>query len=55
MALVFLFLLLTTIVAALVIVNLDGSQAQDFERVVSDRVQDQINGIRDLIDRATGN
>ncbi len=55
LALVFLFLLLATVVAALVIVNLDGSQAQDFERVVTNRVEDQINGIRDLIDRATGN
>ena len=54
MALVFLFILLATVVAALVIVNLDGSQAQDFERVVTDQVEDQINGIRDLIDRATG-
>jgi len=54
LALLFLFVLLATVVAALVIVNLDGSQAQDFERVVTDRVQDQINGIRDLIDRATG-
>ena len=54
MALLFLFLLLATVVAALVIVNLDGSQAQDFERVVTDRVEDQINGIRDLIDQATG-
>ena len=54
MALLFLFLLLATVVAALVIVNLDGSQAQDFEQVVRDRVQDQINGIRDLIDKATG-
>ena len=54
MALLFLFLLLATVVAALVIVNLDGSQAHDFEHVVSDRVQDQINGIRDLIDQATG-
>jgi serine/threonine-protein kinase len=53
-ALLFLFLLLATVVAALVIVNLDGSQAQDFEQVVGDRVQDQINGIRDLIDQATG-
>ena len=53
MALMFLFLLIATVVAALVIVNLDGSQAHDFERVVSDRVQDQINGIRDLIDDAT--
>ena len=54
MALMFLFLLIATVVAALVIVNLDGSQAHDFERVVSDRIQDQINGIRDLIDKATG-
>jgi hypothetical protein len=54
MALFFLFLLIATIVAALVIVNLDGSQAQDFQNVVRDRVQDQINGIRDLIDSATG-
>jgi serine/threonine protein kinase len=54
MALLFLFLLLATVVAALVIVNLDGSQAKDFEQVVNDRVQDQINGIRDLIDSATG-
>jgi serine/threonine-protein kinase len=54
MALMFLFLLIATVVAALVIVNLDGSQAHDFERVVSDRIQDQINGIRDLIDKAAG-
>jgi serine/threonine-protein kinase len=54
MALLFLFLLLATVVAALVIVNLDGSQAQDFEQVVGDQVQEQINGIRDLIDQATG-
>jgi serine/threonine-protein kinase len=53
-ALLFLFLLLATVVAALVIVNIDSSQAGDFERVVRDRVQDQINGIRDLIDQATG-
>jgi len=54
MALMFLFLLLATVVAALVIVNMDGSQARDFEQVVGDQVQDQINGIRDLIDQATG-
>jgi hypothetical protein len=54
MALMFLFLLVATIAAALVIVNLDGSQAQDFERVVGNEIDDQINGIRDLIDRATG-
>jgi serine/threonine-protein kinase len=54
LALLFLFLLIATVVAALVIVNLDGSQASDFERVVSNEIDDQINGIRDLIDRATG-
>ena len=54
MALLFLFLLITVIVAAIVIVNLDGSQAQDFNNVVRDRVNDQINGIRDLINSATG-
>jgi hypothetical protein len=54
MALLFLFLLITVIVATLVIVNLDGSQAHDVERVVRDNIQDQINGIRDLIDSATG-
>ena len=53
MALMFLFLLIATVVAAIVIVNLDGSGTQDFERVVSEHVQDQIDGIRDLIDDAT--
>ena len=53
MALMFLFLLIATVVAALVIVNLDGSGTQDFERVVSERVQDQIDGIRKLIEDAT--
>ena len=54
MALMFLFLLLATVVAVIVIVNLDGSGTQDFERVVSERVQDQIDGIRKLIEDATG-
>jgi serine/threonine-protein kinase len=54
LALLFLFLLIATVVAALVIVNLDGSQTSDFERVVTNEIDDQINGIRDLIDRATG-
>jgi hypothetical protein len=53
MALMFLFLLIATVVAAIVIANVDGNGAQDFERVVSERVQDQIDGIRDLIDKAT--
>ena len=54
MALMFLFLLLATVVAVIVIVNLDSSGTQDFERVVSERVQDQIDGIRKLIEDATG-
>ena len=54
MALMFLFLLIATAVAAIVIVNLDGSGTQNFERVVSERVQDQIDGIRNLIEDATG-
>jgi predicted component of type VI protein secretion system len=52
MALMFLFLLIAAVVAAVVIVNLD-SGTQDFERVVSERVQDQIDGIRKLIEDAT--
>jgi serine/threonine-protein kinase len=52
MALMFLFLLIATVVAALVIANVGGNGAQDFERVVNERVQDQIDGIRDLIDKA---
>jgi hypothetical protein len=55
MALMFLFLLIATVVAAIVIVNLDSGGAQNFERVVNERVQDQIDGIRNLIDDATGN
>jgi serine/threonine-protein kinase len=53
MALLFIFLLIATVVAAFVILNLDTSQSRHFEHVVSHRVQDQINGIRDLIDSAT--
>jgi serine/threonine-protein kinase len=53
MALMFLFLLIATVVAAIVIVNLDGSSTQDFERVVGQEVQDQIDGIRKLIEDAT--
>ena len=53
MALMFLFLLIATVVAVIVIVNVDGSGTQNFERVVSERVQDQIDGIRKLIEDAT--
>jgi serine/threonine-protein kinase len=54
MALMFLFLLIATVVAAIVVVNLGDSGTQNFEQVVSERVQDQIDGIRRLIDDATG-
>ena len=53
LALVFLFVLIATVVAAIVIANVDSGGAQDFKRVVSERVQDQIDGIRNLIDDAT--
>jgi eukaryotic-like serine/threonine-protein kinase len=53
MALMFLFLLIATVVATLVIVNVDNNSSQNFERVVSERVQDQIDGIRNLIEDAT--
>jgi len=53
MALMFVFLLIVTVVAAIVIVNLDSNSSQDFQRVVGQEVQDQIDGIRNLIDNAT--
>jgi eukaryotic-like serine/threonine-protein kinase len=54
LALVFLFLLVATIVAAVVLVSSDGSQTQDFERVVRDTVNEQVDGLRALIEQATG-
>jgi predicted Ser/Thr protein kinase len=53
MAMLFLFALIVTVVAAIVALNLDTSNTRDFQNVVHDRVQDQVNGIRDLIDSAT--
>jgi serine/threonine-protein kinase len=53
-ALLFLFVLIATIVATIVVVNLGDGGTQNFERVVSEQVQDQIDGIRQLIDDATG-
>jgi serine/threonine-protein kinase len=53
MALMFLFLLIATVVAAIVVANLGDGGTQNFEQVVSERVQDQIDGIRRLIDDAT--
>jgi serine/threonine-protein kinase len=53
MALMFLFLLIVTVVAAFVVANLDTGDGRQFERVVQDRIEDQVNGIRDLIESAT--
>ena len=50
LALLFLFALIATVVAAVVIVSSDSSPGQDFERVVRTTIDDQINGVRDLID-----
>ena len=41
------------VVATLVVTNLNTSDSRNFEHVVHNQVQDQINGIRDLIDGAT--
>jgi hypothetical protein len=53
MAMLFIFLLIVTVVTAIVALNLDTSESRHFEHVVRDRVQDQIDGIRSLIDEAT--
>jgi serine/threonine-protein kinase len=53
MAMLFLFGLIATVVAAVVIVNLDTSESRNFEHVVRDGIQEQIDGIRSLIEDAT--
>ena len=53
LALLFLFLLIATIVAAVVLLNSDSSQTQHFERVVRDSAKDQVDGLRQLIESAT--
>jgi eukaryotic-like serine/threonine-protein kinase len=53
MALMFVFFLIVTVVAAVVVLNLETSGGRHFEHVVRDNVQDQVNGVRDLIDKAT--
>ncbi len=49
-ALLFLFVLVATIVAAVVVVGSGGSSGRDFERVVRDSIDEQVNGLRNLID-----
>ena len=53
LALLFLFFLIAAIVAAVVVLNSDTQQSHDFGRVVRDTVNDQIDGLRALIDSAT--
>jgi eukaryotic-like serine/threonine-protein kinase len=55
LALLFLFALIATIVAAVVLINSDSSQTHHFEHVVRNTVNDQIQGLRQLIDDATRN
>jgi hypothetical protein len=40
-------------VAAIVILNSDSQQAQEFERVTRDTITEQVDGLRALIDDAT--
>jgi serine/threonine protein kinase len=54
MAMMFIFLLIVTIVAAVIVLNVDSSNTSHVEQVVRDRVQNQIDGIRDLINQLTG-
>ena len=49
LALVFLFLLIATTAAAVVLVSSNNSSGRHVERVVRDTVDDQIQGLRDLI------
>jgi eukaryotic-like serine/threonine-protein kinase len=53
MAMMFIFLLIVTVVATLVVTSMDSSNGKEFQQVVRENVQDQINGVRDLIDSAT--
>jgi hypothetical protein len=52
-ALLFLFLLIAAIVAAVVVLNSDSPQSQEFERVARDTINEQVDGLRALIDDAT--
>jgi eukaryotic-like serine/threonine-protein kinase len=53
MALAFLFVLIAAIVAGVVILNSDSQQSQKFERVARDTINEQVDGLRNLIDDAT--
>jgi serine/threonine protein kinase len=49
LALVFLFVLIATTAAAVVLVSSDNSSSRHVERVVKNTINDQIQGLRDLI------
>jgi serine/threonine protein kinase len=51
-ALLFLFVLIAAIVAAVVLLNSDSTQTHEFGRVVKDTVRDQVDGLRTLIESA---
>jgi eukaryotic-like serine/threonine-protein kinase len=53
LALLFLFVLIAAIVAGVVILNSDSQQSQKFERVARDTINEQVDGLRNLIDDAT--
>lgn len=53
LALAFLFVLIAAIVAGVVILNSDSQQSQKFERVARDTINEQVDGLRNLIDDAT--
>jgi serine/threonine-protein kinase len=52
-ALLFLFLMIAAIVAGVVVINSGSQKAREFARVTKDTVNEQVDGLRNLIDDAT--
>jgi serine/threonine-protein kinase len=52
-ALLFLFLMIAAIVAGVVVINSGSQKAREFGRVTKDTVNEQVDGLRNLIDDAT--
>jgi hypothetical protein len=53
LALLFLFLMIAAIVAGIVVVNSGSQKAREYSRVAKDTVNEQVDGLRNLIDDAT--
>jgi serine/threonine-protein kinase len=53
LALLFLFLMIAAIVAGVVVVNSGSQKVREFSRVTKDTVNEQVDGLRNLIDDAT--